>query len=457
MEKRKGRKESSSFPSPIDLVKIARGQKGKRRLVFELSMWLKSLLSFTRDDYLALFASESQEPFNRNYAEEVKILSNLLVRITNLLISIMGQEQWNIAQFKQYIERLIIEHTPPMVKLADAFPYLTDEYSNLFDDFVNMRIIARDFMQMKWVSYLSFSSLGKLINQNIDRFHFLSALKELGFNPDYDQVANRRIAEIIKNAVPSTMKQGVAQLFLSLFRLLNYLNFVQLRERDIDSLKLSLPILALFYFEAELLFSYLTAKYVKKSGSLKPFARTVDNLIFASKLELMKVYNLELSDMATIHDTETIYTKLDNSRGILSNHIKQWIVIFAQLFDPEITGGDIFIDFVARVEESLQLREDLWCLIRHIDEFQEKKNKQSYKNLVDFITKFGRSSMKYLMYRDWRDFSLMAQSFNNAESLEHRLFAAHKFSTYLALLFEQVGKRAALSAHPFKPPSVRPS
>jgi len=452
MEKGKGKKGGKARFSPsVDLLKIAREKPEKRRPIFELSMWVKSLESFTRDEYLALFAAESKEPFTRNYAGEVKILSNLLVRITNLLIIILGKEQWNIAQFKQYIERLIAEHTPPMVKLSETFPYLTDECSDLFDALVNLRMIVFDFMRMKWVSYPSFSSLGRMINQNINRFPFLLKLKDLRFNPYYDQVVNKKIKGIIRNAVPSTMRQDVAQLFLELFRLLSYLNFIHLEEWNLDLMKLSLPILSLFYFEAEILFSYLDSKYGGKGGEIEPFARTVDNFVFASKLELRKVYNLELSDLAMVNDPEVVYTKLDNSRGILSNHLKQWIVIFAQLFEPDISGSDIFLDFITRVEESLKLREDLWSLIRYTDEFQEKKDEASYNKLLDFINRFERTTMKYLMYRDWRDFRLMVQNFNNAESMEHKLFAAHKFATYLALLFEQVGKRAALSGHPFNP------
>jgi len=438
----------------LDLKNVGYEHPEKSRFVFELAMWLKCIDSIARPEYYARIIHPSLDHLTKNYFQEVKIINSILLRITSLCILIVGEDKWNISRFAQYIDNNIkgrsaaTRLTP--LDITESIPFHRG-YARLFDTLVEIRGISLDFLYMKKVSHNTFNSLCKIISREINKNQSFLALKDLNFDPPYDKITNYKISLIIKNITMQSLKVDIANIFLALFRLLHYLDFVMLSEKSLDLLKRSLPIFSLFYLEVDILFNFLTARFLGQRSELPGLAEAVDNFLFASKLETKKVYQNELINASNIEQIDDLCTRVDNSKGILMNHLKQWIVIIAQSFNELIRGEEIFSDFRTRTQQSLRLRRDLWLLMRYSDLFEQKKTTDAYQALKKQIDKFERSTIRYLMYRDLKDFKMLVQNFENAESLKHLLVAAHKFSTYLSILFQQIGRRASLSGHPFKP------
>lgn len=438
----------------LDLKNIGLEHPGKSRFIFELAMWLKSVDSMARPEYYARIIHPSLDHLTKNYFQEVKIINSILLRITSLCILILGEDKWNISRFAQYIENnlksrsTVTKLAPP--EYATGIPFQKD-YAKLFDTLVEVRCIALDFLYMKKVSHTTFNSLCKIISREINKNQSFLSLKDLNFNPPYDKVTNDKISLMVRSITQQDLKGDIAKIYLELFRLLHYLDFVMLSEKSIDLLKRSLPIFSLFYLEIDILFTFLNARFLGQQCNLPEFVEAIDNFLFASKLEIKKVYQNELINASNIDQIDDLCTRVENSKGILTNHLKQWIVIIAQSFNGDLRGEEIFSDFRTRTHQSLRLRRDLWLLMRYTDLFEQKKTIEAYQALKKQIDKFERSTIRYLMYRDLKDFKMLVQNFENAESLKHLLVAAHKFSTYISILFQQIGRRDSLSAHPFKP------
>ena len=76
-------------------------------------------------------------------------------------------------------------------------------------------------------------------------------------------------------------------------------------------------------------------------------------------LELKKVMNTELLDISVARQADSVRTRVENSHGILKDCFQQSVVQLAQAFDPAVDGSDIFPDFTAKRDQSMQLRDGL--------------------------------------------------------------------------------------------------
>ena len=437
---------SSKGASKLNFHLLAQEGSDKAKSIFELAMWLKALECFAVAERQALFYGERNHLLLGNFREQVKVINEVLQRITQLAILLMGEQRWNMSRFSQYIEDSIQRE----LIVKEAYSTVEDEIDALFTCIAHVRVVTFDFINLKTISYLSFDSYGKIINRAINSHPALMSLKHNKFHPYYDKVYNKPISEVVKGVADSQFRQDVAKIFLILFRLLHYLEFVPPRQTKESLLKRSLPIFSLFDYETGNLYDFLKEKYLNKELLSTPFAKLSDNFIFSSKFELRKVFHVELLNIYNVYQENVLFTRIDNSRGILTNYLRQWIVQFAQHFIKELKGEEIFSDFITRLQESLKLRKELWQLLRLADIFQKDKTYRSYKIFFKSLQMFEKDSMRYLMYRDWSDFKGFIQDFRLTHGLPNLLIAASKFSNYLTLLFQQVGRRSALSAHPFE-------
>ena len=445
------KKASSEGTSKLNFNLLAQEGGKKAKAIFELAMWLKALECFAVAERQSLFFGKPNQLLLANFREQVKVINEVLQRVTQLCILILGEERWDMSRFSQYIESSIQGE----LTIKEVYPTVEDEIDALFACIAQVRVMTVDFINLKSISYFSFDSYGKIINRAFNNHPALMSLKQNRFHPYYDKVYNKPISHVVKSIADPQLRRDVAKILLILFRLLHYLQFVPSKQTTEGLLKRSLPIFSLFDYEAANLFDFLTDKYLRKEPPAAPFASLVENFTFSSKFELGKVFHIELLNIYNLHLEEVIFTRIDNSQGILSNYLKQWIVQFAQHFKKELKGEEIFSDFITRLQESLKLRKELWQLLRLVDLFQKEKNYESYKVFFSFLQRFEKESMRYLMYRDWSDFRGFIQDFRLAQELTNLLTTASKFSNYLTILFQQVGRRSVLDACPFEPPQAR--
>ena len=109
---------------------------------------------------------------------------------------------------------------------------------------------------------------------------------------------------------------------------------------------------------------------------------------------------------------------------------------------------DIFPDFTAKLEQSVQLRDGLAWLIKAVREFQARKEESASVRLKEAISRFYDTNMKFLMYRDWSGFELFFIEILKCTSLPALLLISHRFETFLMTLYREVQKRAILQDVP---------
>jgi len=205
---------------------------------------------------------------------------------------------------------------------------------------------------------------------------------------------------------------------------------------------------ALVVSETRLLLSYIERRVLRGRDATLPLYQIYDSFVYCIPLELKKVVNTELSDISVSRQAEHVRTRVENSHGILKDCFQQSVVQMAQALDPGVEGLHIFPDFTAKLEQSVQLRDNLARLIGAVRIFQAVRDEPAAQAMKAQISAFYDHSMKDLMYRDWSGFELFFIEILKCTSLPALQQIGHRFETFLMTLYREVQKRSILQTAP---------
>jgi hypothetical protein len=425
-------------------------ESGNKAALFELEMWLRSLERFFRIRNQPLSEKEMKQLALRNWSEELRIVDHVILRVVQLCTTIQTQEQVNQTRFGKYIEAYLKkdEVLDPYLErlLFQSSP--ESSLTLLREAFEDTHVLLSDLVKLARIPYASFTSVGKLLYREIRRSHLLALLIDKKFKPVHDRIHNPAIAATIRRIDNPQERKQAARVFLEVFRLLHYLEYADPDQIDTESLKSTVLIFSLITSETRLLLSYLERRAMKALVPEQPLYQTYDSFVYCIPLELRKVLNTELLDISVSRQTDTVHARVENSHGILKDCFQQSIVTLAQVFDPTIGGTDIFPDFMAKLEQSVHLRDGLARLVKGVRTFQKTKDEGAAQAMKDEISRFYDINMKYLMYRDWSGFELFFIEILKCSSLSALQQISHRFETFLMTLYREVQKRSILQDVP---------
>jgi hypothetical protein len=421
-------------------------ETGNTASLFELEMWLRSFERFFRVRNQPLSEKETKQLALRNWSEELRLVDHVILRVVQLCTTIQSEEQVNETRFGKYIEAYLKkdEFVDPYVErlLYQSNPEMS--LTLLREAFEDTHVLLADLVKLSRIPYATFISVGKVLYREIRRSHLLALLIDKKFKPIHDRIQNPAIAATIRRVESHTERKQAARVFLEMFRLLHYLEYADPERIEEDSLKSTVLIFSLITSETRLLLSYLDRKAMKAFPPEHPLYQAYDSFVYCLPLELKKVLNTELLDISVSRQTDTVRARVENSHGILKDCFQQSVVQLAQVFDPTISGRDIFPDFMAKLEQSVHLRDGLARLIKVVRDFQQAKDEPSAVAMKDGISQFYDLNMKYLMYRDWSGFELFFIEILKCSSLTALQQIGHRFDTFLITLYREVQKRSIL-------------
>src|SRR6187549_3420459 len=95
---------------PVGRVKVFRRWlsllevEGKTQYVRELEMWLKSFERYFSLSNLPLSDDEMRQSTLRDYSEELKVVSDVVFRVSQLCTLVLSEEQVSYSSFTKYVE-----------------------------------------------------------------------------------------------------------------------------------------------------------------------------------------------------------------------------------------------------------------------------------------------------------------------------------------------------------------
>jgi hypothetical protein len=221
------------------------------------------------------------------------------------------------------------------------------------------------------------------------------------------------------------------------------LEFADPKKYQPAELRTTILIFSLVASETRGLLDFLRRE-VRRLELAPTLQESIEGFIYCIPLELRKVIDTELTDISSFKRTETVYTSIENSHGILRDSYQQSVVQLAQVFEPSVDGKRIFAEYDTKLEQSLALRRDMIRLIRAVHYFARGGDPESADQFKEMVSTFNDHSLRYLMYRDWANFETFNSEIERCDSIGGLVQIAHRFETYLRTLLREVSKRGVL-------------
>ena len=420
-------------------------RKQKTRHVFELEMWIKCFDRFFRPKNQPLQDGDDTTFLFKDFKEELAIVRDVTLRMSFLANEIISKERSNLLQFDRYIYNHLKRDyvMDSFLNRLLAQPTPDDSLALLSESLVDLRSLMDELVKSPEVTFQTFTSIGRLINREIKQCRYVEMLVAFKFKVQYDRVENPSIAALIKSIDHEALRQDVAKVFLELFRLLRYLDFVEKDLMDDRPLKNSLLVFSLINSELRMLFDFLETRVCKHPGIQGTTVEILDATIFALSQEIKKVFSHELVGLVYLRQAPPIYARVENSHGMLKNSLQQAIVQISQAFDPHFDGSSIFSNPMTRLEESKKLINEISILISRIVSFEDADH-ELYPSIMKSFDEFRENSLKYLMFKDWEEFENFMEEITASKTHESLKFALHRFQIFLEALAAEVNKRAVL-------------
>ncbi len=421
-------------------------RKRKSSYVFELEMWIKCFDRFFRPKNLPIQQGEENIFLLKDFREELIIVRDVTLKMSYLANEIMSKERSRLLQFDRYIH-----NTLKRDYVMDEFlnrllsqPTPDDSLALLLESLADLRTLIDDLVRLPEVTFQTFTSIGKLINREIKQCRYIDMLVAYKFKVQYDRVDNPAITSMIKRIPDETLRQDLAKIFLELFRLLRYLDFI---ERDLANdrpLKNSLLIFSLINSELRLLFDFVEARVCKNPSVSLPVIEVLDSTVFALSQEIKKVFSHELVGLVYLRQAPPIYAKVENSHGMLRNALQQTVVQISRAFHADFDAKSVFSSYTTRLEESRKLLSQIGSLVSTITTIEPSADLEALLPLAKIFEDFRETSLKYLMFKDWEEYENFVEEVSSAKTIEGLRFALHRFRIYLGALMGEVNKRAVL-------------
>jgi hypothetical protein len=313
-------------------------------------------------------------------------------------------------------------------------------------------ILEREQLNGK-VSVYTFSGFRSLIECRISTSSTKSLLSE-----SVPKQAPAYLSELRNLPSPPLISErdteDVISIIAGLADLLDCLKVIQEGLSNDRPLKQTLPFFSLINQEATRLLQDVEVFAARVETSNEELFNILDGMKFAVSMELRKVYSFELVGLSSMRQAPSIYARVENAHGLLRDSFQQSIVGLSKIFDPEIEGARLFSAFRTKVDQSLELRGDLFTLLQLVRQAEKERDLYPIARLIERLSAFHSGSLRYLMFKDWEACERFIEEVGAARGAVELSPVLNRFSAYLETLLGQVNMRAVLIDHPFEYPAI---
>ncbi len=233
-------------------------------------------------------------------------------------------------------------------------------------------------------------------------------------------------------------------------KILKWLSVVGRMLRNDEPLKPALLIFSRVYEQIQELIGYINNRLLRFPNEESELFGSLDGAAYTASIELKKVFSQELIGLVGIRPAPAVYARIETSYALLSDSFQQTLVAFAQMIDPTINARKIFPNFQTKFEQSVILRNDLWQILKTVQQTEHNPNQAIIESLNKHLTRFLNHSLEFLFYKDKETVERFVEEILITKNKKDLVPILHRFGAYLETLFGQVNMRAVLAGHPFE-------
>jgi hypothetical protein len=426
-----------------------RGATSVDSSLLELHIWQLALRSFFNLRNHSLTDAERAEITSRDFSPELRIVGQVLKR--SLLLSLSCTPEKSPASF-ELDDANAFGALSPGVSSDNLEQAVASPLAPLINTLSELCDVCDSALASK-VDFQVWGCLERIVRDALAPSQFIRQL-ERRVRAGTLERQHAELHELTERIVPDDLAADMSAIFSQLVQLLEQLRVIETLLRHDAPLKLSLPIFTLVHEETRALVEFIEKRAIRTEEIDGKVFDALDCTSYAVAVGLSRVFGRELVGLASLRQSPAIYTKVENAHGLLRDSFQQTLVALIQVFDPTLDGSLFFQFFNARLEQSLQLRHDLWTLLQLVLQAERDRDRRPLAPLLERLDAFREGSMRFLMYRDWESFERFVMEVLAARGAVELTPVLHRFGTYLEALFGQINMRTVLADHPFDYPPV---
>jgi hypothetical protein len=415
----------------------------------ELRLWLRALRSFFDLGNHPFSDDERAEISTRNFKGETRVVRDVLLRCLQLIGSRPANEKLTRNEDELLDAAL---HVAPTARNDAAHELDAPEgtLSALAEVLQDASRLGGALLEAPSVGFDGWSGLCGFLSRELARSE---AAQLLLATPPADAASDvqERLARLAAGLTPDELGADTHAVFNAFAGLLERLRFAESWLKGGGPIKALLAVFTLVHEETRELLDFVEGRALRVEGMDRHFHETLDGTAYAVRMELRKTFEHELVGVCALRQPPQVYAKLESSHGLLRDCYQQSVVALGQCLDPTLKGEELFASFQTKLEQSLQLRRDLWRLVRLARDAAANPEAYPSSFVLTPLHEFMEGSMRFLMFKDWEPFERLVEEIEEEQNAAGLSQAIHRFEAFLETLFGQVNMRAVLAWHPFTP------
>jgi hypothetical protein len=472
----------------------------REETLFEFEILLKGL---------ACFANPRNHPgpsrrraiVASDFREHLALVREALNRIVHLSRVLLVDRDRTFV-FQRYLETMLPDDRSRSKLVREAATQETPQGSLfvLRHAMTNLLELSAGMTRLPRVPYRLFFALLGVAQREIAQSAFFNPLNALEFRPEFDRITNPQMLELMRAVPGEHARRLVALTFLSLFRLLRYLDLLDACARDprgsarriggaaylilsvvrSDSRALSGylrmragPLLAESY-DGEV-FRYPANRIAHRFDALRAHGHrllgikaSLEGLSANLRLEMRRAFEHDFPPPDSGASTIDLQTAITRTTSNLRPALQNAILFLGRSLGAPLEERGVFDDEAARRALSERLRRDVWMFAQIVRAFSQKARAVRTANdrwagvsplqfTREFLSYFRAMGYPLLRAADYPRFdaymeavtSLEDADLLDADRLDLVVAESDQFHDFLRELFENIGRRDELAGRPF--------
>ena len=471
----------------------------KAELLFELEVLLKGL---------ACFANPRNHPgpprrtaiVVQDFREPLIVARDGMQRCIAIARTLLHQEERTFI-VQRYLEQMLPEDATRSRFLRATSSQQTPEEALLAlrHGFTHALEIVDALTKSPKVPFRTFFAVLGVVQREIGRNAFFNPIAALEFRPEFDRIRSPEVFDLVQSVPGDEAHRLVALAFLSLFRMIRYLDLVDAMANEQRATRAYLA-LSVLRSDARALTNHLRlisgtqlaegyerqifaassraviARYeqlLAEGHRLLAIKGTLEGIGAKLRLELRRSFERDLPPLDAPPPPAELRRKLLAASDALRPALQGTIMFLTKALGARLDAHFVFDDLAAKREVGERLRRDVWMFAQIVRGFAAKAavvrtpyqgerpegwaSVESFRFVQEFLAYFRAMGYPLLRANDYPrvdEFMSAMSSLNETDLLDpNRLGVAVRecetFYAFLMQLFESISKREELAGTPF--------
>lgn len=468
----------------------------KEDLLFELEVLLKGVACFGNPRNHP-GPSRKSAVVAQDYREPLLVAREGMSRIVAVSRQLLAERDKAFV-FQRYLETLLPDDAARSRLVRGSMTQDTPEESLfvLRHGLTNLLEVVNGIGRLPRVPFRLFFALLNVAHREVSQSAFFNPVSALEFRPEFDRITNQRVLELMRQVPGEHARRLVALTFLSLFRMLRYLDLLESAVREVKRPSgLVYFTLAVLRSDARALAGYLRQNagaqlaesyerelfrvpapqihdryesLLAEGHRLLGIKGTLGGIAANIRLELRRAFEHDFPAPDASPSSEELRQAVAHITNNLRPALQNAVLVLGKALGARLDEYGVFDDAAAKRTLSERLRRDVWMFSQIIRAFGTKAaalpsddERWTGSSSIEFVREFLAyfRSMGYPLLRaaDYPRIDPFIEALSALEEtdlldphkLDRALGEAGEFYAFLTDLFESIGQRDELRGVPF--------